>query len=122
MESVNHVHSLKIALAKTRSRRTGNSPTIFKEYFVLTFENCQAFIILLGIHEEFRRNSKGIQGNSDRVPGNSAVSSYARTYQAWESGTCEISPSDPFIILIRLNLWSGVVQSLCGALWPTSGQ
>ena len=35
MESVNHVHSLKVALAKTRSRRTGNSPTTFKEWRVL---------------------------------------------------------------------------------------
>ena len=35
MENVNHVHSLKIALAKTRSRRTGNSPTIFKEWRVM---------------------------------------------------------------------------------------
>ena len=34
MESVNHVHSLNVALAKSRSRRTGNSPTTFKEWRV----------------------------------------------------------------------------------------
>ena len=34
MESVNHVHSLNVALAKSRSRRTSNSPTTFMEWRV----------------------------------------------------------------------------------------
>ena len=47
MEWVNHVHSLNVALAKSRSRRTGNSPTTFKELRVCIYDNF-SFISMIG--------------------------------------------------------------------------